>query len=299
MQLAAHEAKRGHDKLAEELRALIDEVENRNSVNLPIPIERPKGELARLLAVSYPKSRLNDIVLDDELNKQFMRVIAEQRHTAKFLQYGLSPKRKMLFIGSPGTGKMLSANILAGEMGLPLCVIRLDALTTRFMGKTVAKLNQLFDLIAKMRGVYFFDEFNAIESQNCSDNDMWQIRRMLNNFLLMIEQDQSQSVIIAAKTHHRILDHALFRRFDDVLHYYLPDTKQIVALLKTKLRNHVIKRISWENLAEKASGLSHADISRTCEEAIKNALIRKETAIAEIDVCQMIEERQHTISKLY
>jgi len=299
MQLAAYEAKRGHGKLAEELRALIDEAKNRNVVSQPIPIGRPKGDLANLLAVSYPKSRLNDIVLSDEINKQFVRVITEQRHAAEILQHGLSPRRKMLLVGPPGTGKTLSASILAGELGLPLCLVRLDGLITKFMGETAAKLRQVFDSMAKMRGVYFFDEFDAIGSQRGLANDVGEIRRVLNSFLLMIEQDRSYSLIIAATNHPEILDHALFRRFDDVLHYSLPDTKQIAVLLKTKLCNRSIKRISWKRLAEKATGLSHADISRTCEEAIKNVLIQKEKAIAEFDVSRMIEERQNAISRLY
>lgn len=299
MQLAAHEAKQGHGKLAEELRVLIDEAKRRRGVSQPIPIGRPKGDLANLLAVSYPKSRLNDIVLNGELNNQFVRVITEQRHAAEILQHGLSPRRKMLLVGPPGTGKTLSATILAGELGLPLCLVRLDGLITKFMGETAAKLRQIFDSIVQTRGVYFFDEFDAIGSQRGLANDVGEIRRVLNSFLLMIEQDQSNSLIIAATNHPEILDHALFRRFDDVLHYSLPDTKQIAVLLKAKFCNYATKRISWKRLAEKATGLSHADISRACEEAIKNVLIQKEKSIAESDVSRMLEERKNATSRLY
>lgn len=299
MQLAAHEAKQGHGKLAEELRALIDEAKHKKGVSQPIPIGRPKGDLANLLAVSYPKFRLNDIVLNDELNNQFVRVITEQRHAAKILQHGLSPRRKMLLVGPPGTGKTLSATILAGELGLPLCLVRLDGLITKFMGETAAKLRQIFDAIAQTRGVYFFDEFDAIGSQRGLANDVGEIRRVLNSFLLMIEQDQSNSLIIAATNHPEILDHALFRRFDDVLHYSLPDTKKIAVLLKAKFCNYATKKISWKRLAVKATGLSHADISRACEEAIKNTLIQKENSISETGVSRMLEERQNATLRLY
>src|SRR5512145_2152902 len=83
MQVAAHEAKLGHGQLAEELRALVDEAKRRQNVarqDGPIPISRPRGDLANLLAVSYPKARFADIVLDDALSKQLYRVVQEQRH---------------------------------------------------------------------------------------------------------------------------------------------------------------------------------------------------------------------------
>ncbi len=92
MQLAAHEAKLGHGKLAEELRALIDEAKRNRGVGRPVPISRLRGELANLLTVSYPKARLGDMVLDNELEQQIQRVIREQRHAAKILRHGLSPR---------------------------------------------------------------------------------------------------------------------------------------------------------------------------------------------------------------
>ena len=58
-------------------------------------------------------------------------------------------------------GKTMSAEALAGELRLPLFVIRLESLITRFMGETAAKLRLVFDETARHRGVYLFDEFDA------------------------------------------------------------------------------------------------------------------------------------------
>ncbi len=236
MQLAAHEAKLGHGKLAEEMRELIDEAKRRQGVQgQPTPISRPRGELANLLTVSYPKARLGDMVLNDALEQQIQRIIREQRHAARILAHGLSPRRKLLLVGSPGTGKTLTASVLAGELGIPLFEVRLDGLITKFMGETAAKLRQIFEATGQTRGVYFFDEFDAIGSQRGLTNDVGEIRRVLNSFLQMIEQDQSHSLIVAATNHAEILDHALFRRFDDVLRYELPgrSTDRCFAASKT------------------------------------------------------------------
>jgi len=298
MQVAAHEAKLGHGKLAEELRALIDEAKSRRGAAAPVPISRPRGELASLLEASYPKARLGEMILGAELAEQIQRVIREQRHAGRIAEHGLSPRRKLLLVGPPGTGKTMTASVLAGELGLPLLQVRLDGLLTKFMGETAAKLRQIFDATGQTRGVYFFDEFDAIGSQRGLGNDVGEIRRVLNSFLQMLEQDRSHSLILAATNHPEILDPALFRRFDDVLHYELPDTAQIAQLLKARLARTAVKRVAWSRLAETAVGLSYAEVTRAADEVLKDALIHGRERIHEAEIRAMIEERQAIAQRL-
>ena len=210
---------------------MIDEAKGRRGASPPVPIGRPRGELANLLEASYPKARLGEMILNDMLANQIQRVIQEQRHSGRIVEHGLSPRRKLLLTGPPGTGKTMTASVLAGELGLPLFQVRLDGLITKFMGETAAKLRQIFDATNRTRGIYFFDEFDAIGSQRGIPNDVGEIRRVLNSFLQMIEQDRSHSLVVAATNHPTILDSALFRRFDDILHYELPDEAQVIRLL--------------------------------------------------------------------
>jgi SpoVK/Ycf46/Vps4 family AAA+-type ATPase len=298
MQVAALEAKKGHGKLAEELRALIDEAKLRRGAVQPVPISRPRGELAGLLTVSYPKARLGDMVLASTLKEQLRRVIRQQRHAARILAHGLSPRRKLLLVGSPGTGKTLTASVLSGELGIPLFQVRLDGLITKFMGETAAKLRLIFDATGQSRGVYFFDEFDAIGSHRGLSNDVGEIRRVLNSFLQMIEQDQSHSLIVAATNHPDILDQALFRRFDDVLHYELPDVNQVEVLLKARLTGFAGKEICWDRLAENAVGLSYAEITRAADEVIKEALIQERDRVTEEHIRTMLAERQDVAGRL-
>lgn len=298
MQVAAHEAKLGHGKLAEELRALIDEAKRRRGAGQPVPISRPRGELANLLAVSYPKLRLGEMILNDKLAQQIQRVIREQRHAARILEHGLSPRRKLLLVGPPGTGKTMTASVLAGELGIPLFQIRLDGLITKYLGETAAKLRQVFEATEHTRGVYFFDEFDAIGSQRGLANDVGELRRVLNSFLQMIEQDRSHSLIVAATNHAEILDRALFRRFDDVLHYDLPDELQISVMLKTRLSRFVDKEVSWDLLAKEAVGLNYAEVSRAADEVLKAALIDGRKWLDDDDIRLMLVERQNVAQKL-
>ena len=276
LQVAAHEARLGHGKLATELREAIDEAKRRRGAASLVSISKPRGELANLLQVSQPSARLSGLILHPTLSRQIERVIREQRAATSILEQGLSPRRKLLFVGPPGTGKTLTASVLAGELGLPLLQVRLDGLITRFMGETAAKLRQIFDATGRMRGIYLFDEFDAIGSGRGLANDVGEIRRVVNSFLMMIEQDSSRSLVIAATDHPSILDRALFRRFDDVLHYDLPDADRAAKLLGTRLSSKAAPQVCWAALGKEACPLSHAEITRAADEALKDVLIRGE-----------------------
>lgn len=298
MQVAAHEAKLGHGKLAEELRELIDEAKRRHGSGQPVQIGRPRGELANLLSVSYPKNRLMDMVLDDRALAQLQQVIKEQRLFARIREHGLAPRRKLLLVGPPGTGKTMTASVLAGELGIPLFLVRLDSLITKFMGETAAKLRQVFDSVTDVRGVYFFDEFDAIGSQRGLANDVGEIRRVLNSFLQMIEHDQSNSLIVAATNHPEILDYALFRRFDDVIEYRLPTREQIMEIVRSRLGSFMPKRLAAKTIAVRADGLSCAEICRAVDGAIKEAIMHDHGSIQIATLNHMLGERRLISNKL-
>ena len=301
MQVAAHEAKLGHGKLAEELRDMVDAAKAKRpqgELGKLVQLSKPRGELANLLSVSYPATRLVDMVLDQDVGTQLQRIIKEQRLFAKIREHGLSPRRKLLLIGHPGTGKTMTASALAGELGIPLFLVRLDALITKFMGETAAKLRQVFDSIAEVRGVYFFDEFDAIGSQRGLANDVGEIRRVLNSFLQMIEHDQSNSLIIAATNHPEILDYALFRRFDDVIEYKLPGHEQVATLLNRRLGSFKPKKFSMKRVVEEAELLSYAELCRAVDESIKETILHDGSSVSEVNLLSMLRERKQISAKL-
>ena len=170
--------------------------------------------------------------------------------------------------------------------------MRLDALITKFMGETAAKLRQIFDAINEVRGVYFFDEFDAIGSQRGLANDVGEIRRVLNSFLQMIESDQSHSLILAATNHVEILDYALFRRFDDVIEYRLPTGPQAAKLLQARLGKFAPKPFPLKALTAKAEGLSYAEIRRAVDESIKEAVMHDEDRVESAALTRAFDERR-------
>tara|TARA_R110002167_G_scaffold231049_1_gene436215 strand:- start:2748 stop:3725 length:978 start_codon:yes stop_codon:yes gene_type:complete len=296
LQMAAREARSGHTKLAGEMKAMIERSQKREPLSAVASkpasfVQKTKGDLSGLLALTHPSVHINELVLSDELKERLDKVILEQRQKDKLVKYGLSPRRKLLLTGAPGTGKTMSAAMLATELKLPLYTIVLDNLITRFMGETAAKLRLVFDHIQQTRAVYLFDEFDAIGTQRGAQNDVGEIRRVLNSFLLFVEQDTSESIILAATNHPELLDKALYRRFDDIILYTKPDPQQIRTLMEIRLARFDIKGLHWEEITTKAGGLSSAEVTRASEDAAKEAVLHHDTKLKTDLVLKAIERR--------
>lgn len=282
-QIAAHAARTGKVKLADELRKLIEEARRKQKaqpgLSKSVPIAQPTGDLSGLFTASFPRTRLSDMVLDAELEQRLNRVIVEYRQADKLHSHGLAPRRKLLLVGPPGCGKSMSAAALAGELHLPLLTVQFHILITKFMGETAAKLRLIFESMKESRGVYLFDEFDAIGAHRHTGQDVGEIRRVLNSFLVFLEQDESMSIIIAASNLEGVLDHALFRRFDDTLRYSQPNSLMTRQLIENRLSNFSIRRLGWKTILEAAEHMTHSDIVKACEDAAKGAVLHERKQI--------------------
>ena len=296
MQAAAHEARLGHGAIAQQLRDLIDEAKRRSAAAQSRPgqliVLEPRGELASLLAVQTPSLRLADMALPESLAQRLQRVLVEQRQQKKLREHALQPRRKLLLIGPPGTGKTMTASALAGELHIPLFTIMLEGLITKFMGETAAKLKLVFDAIRQSRSVYLFDEFDALGAHRTQSNDVGEIRRVLNSFLQLLEKDTSDSLIVAATNHPQMLDRALFRRFDDVIEYALPDIQLAEDILRRKLAPFETIGFDWAYILPETEGLSHADLTRASEEAAKQAVLGGSKRITSEALISALRERK-------
>lgn len=286
LQIAAHEAKIGHTASAKEIK---DIIQNPKYVS--------KKKLVKFsskydtLEQKVTDEGIKDLVLSEKLRLRVNRIITEYHKKELLRKNGLKNRSKILLTGEPGTGKTMTASVMASELGLPLYVIQIDKLVTKYMGETSVKLRQVFECIEEIPGVYLFDEFDAIGSDRTLDNDVGEMRRILNSFLQYLEGDDSFSIILAATNNPQLLDKALFRRFDDVLEYEIPDMVQIERLFQIKLEGLALQEVFDSQIYEYAKGLNHADIIRACEEAIKYSLINDER-ISRTVIMSYIQDRK-------
>ena len=267
LQIAAYEAKLGHTAFAREMKALLEKANFSKRKVLQLNNQN------EMLSMATPDVRLSDLIVSDDVHDRLYRILNEFNNRTKLKKHGLSNRRKILLEGQSGTGKTMSASIIASELNLPLFVVQMDKLVTKFMGETSVKLRQIFDSIENFPAVYFFDEFDAIGANRNMDNEVGEMRRVLNSFLQFIEQDISESIIIAATNNRQMLDQALFRRFDDVLHYSLPTESEVKRLYSHKLGIFAPEFSLSVEVVEKSLSLSQAEIARVCDDAIKQSIL--------------------------
>lgn len=289
LQIVAYEVKLGHTTFARELKDMLEKaVKTKSTI---VNLDRQNA----IFQIYYPQQRMSELVLSEKNRARLERIIHEYIQRDKLRKFGLDNRRKILIEGAPGTGKTMTASVIAYELSLPLYTVQMDKLISKFMGETGLKLRQIFESISSTTGVYFFDEFDAIGADRSYDNEVGEMRRVLNTFLQMIEQDTSDSVIIAATNNHRMLDAALFRRFDDVLHYDLPTIEEIALLMKNRLegsQNHIIID---QSLLNAAVGLSQSEIVHVCDDVLKRTILN-DMPINNQHFLDMLKER-HSMYK--
>jgi AAA+ superfamily predicted ATPase len=294
LQVAASEARQGRRETAQEMRAEIDKARARGSrgASVAIPFASPRGSLEGLLEMREARFKLKDVVLNERLLGRFSDILRQQRRRDWLREHGKVPNRRILFVGPPGSGKTMSAEAVAGELHLPLFIIRLERMITRYMGDTAAKLRLIFDETAKRRGVYLFDEFDAVGGQRNATNDVAEMRRVLNSFLQFMEEGNStDSLVICSTNHPSLLDRALLRRYDQVLEFDAPTSVQIKQLISVNIGPMKIVRPSWKKIIHAAEGLSQSEIVRAADDAVKTAILDQRNQLTTEGIVDRLQER--------
>lgn len=292
LQLAASESKAGHIRVAEELRAIIAElpIAQPQQSRRVLEFGQARGELQDLLEGGYRDERLRDIVLPDDDRLLLTRVLQENRERAELESWGVPPRRRLLFWGPPGCGKTLTAKVIAGELGLPLMTVRFDGLFSRFLGATAGHLKVIFDEMPRRPAVYLFDEFDAIGKHRGDNQDIGEVRRVVTSFLQLMDADRSSSVIIAATNFDEVLDRAVFRRFDVAMGFELPSASKLRALLGLRLQSFKVPSETISKVAKQLEGLSFADATRVCDDAIRTMALDRRRQLEPDDLFNALKD---------
>lgn len=215
-----------------------------------------------------------DIVLSDTTRSALEELMLEHNREDVLRSFGLIPAQKLLFFGPPGCGKTLAAEVIANSLSLPLVLVRLDSLISSFLGETAANLRKVFDYIAQYPVVALFDEFDALTKDRGDSADHGELKRAVNAVLQMMDGYRGNSILIATTNYESLLDKAIWRRFDEVIKFDMPNVEQIKRLLAMKLGG---VRRSFEptdmQIASMFKGMSHADIERVLRRAVKEMIL--------------------------
>lgn len=236
------------------------------------PVDRERN--LPLIDLREPVRRLEDVVLSDETQSALEEILQEHHHQERLGSYGLKPADRLLFYGPPGCGKTLTAEVIASELGLPLAIVRVDSVVSSFLGETAANLRKVFDFAAASPAVVLFDEFDALAKERSDEADHGELRRVVNAVLQMMDNYTGRSVLIAATNHEKLLDVAIWRRFEEVLIFEPPNLEQLRRLIALKLRG-VRRDFEVEDGAVTSlfKGMTHADVERVLRRAIKEMVL--------------------------
>lgn len=296
------ERRKQHHLLADDLEKILysrlpSSTNSWSKLGTTLPNDRERG--IPLLELLPPKRGWDDVILSEE-NQRILETILQEHHRVDLLQsYGLHPTNRLLFYGPPGCGKTLTAEVIATELNYPLVIVRLDSVVSSFLGETAANLRQVFDFIQSRPMVALFDEFDALAKERSEKGDHGELKRVVNAVLQMMDAYKGPSLMIAATNHEAILDSAIWRRFEEVLVFDLPTSEQLKTLLKLKLRG-IRRNFSLDALPthQLFNSLSHADVERILQRAIKMMILSNQELLGEIHIKAAWDREQARFQRL-
>lgn len=253
-----------------------------------LPRDRERG--LPLIAAHEAEVAWHRVVLPEDVLGRLRRLTDEYRREGLLVSAGLLPTRTALFVGAPGTGKTMAARAIATELGYPLFVVRFDAIVSSLLGETAANLSKVFQFLESARGVVLFDEFDAVAKERSDETEHGELKRVVNALLQMMDGYKGSSLLIAATNHDKLLDSAIWRRFELVVHFPLPSPQDRELMLRRFLGGTYHDEASLRRVAQSTTGASGADLERIAIYAARSAALHQDNTIAYHHLADAVHE---------
>lgn len=260
-------------------------------------IESEKGaedtlKLVNIVAPEDIKQGLKDLVLTKEQEEEIEKMSKAIQYRDYLKRIGLREIGKLLFVGPPGTGKTSTARALSGKLGLPIVEVRLSQITDQYLGETAKNIDRVFELAKRLNPcILFIDEFDFVAKARATDEHA-ALKRAVNTLLKAIDEIslvEHGVLLIGATNHPAILDHAAWRRFDEIVDFTLPDRDMRKKILDIVLRD-IQGSFDTEEIAAKTEGYSGSDLRLIVREAVLGGLITERTVLTQQDLLRGINE---------
>ncbi|WP_217922740.1 AAA family ATPase [Miltoncostaea oceani] len=292
-EIIEEEEAKHHTVLARDLRALLTVGGGSSTVApevvLPEPPRDREGEWP-LAEVRHAERSLDDLVLTGDLVDRLRLLSEEYRRWDEIDRRGIPRRQRVLFHGPPGCGKTSAAEALATEMGLPLVVVRIDAVVSSYLGETASNLHRIFDFVSQGSWVLLFDEFDALGKARDDPSEHGEIKRVITAFLQMIDAFHGPSLLIAATNHEQLLDSALWRRFDEVLSFPLATVHQSRRLLRQRLRSIKHRDLDIDGSASRLKGKPHSAVEKVAWDAVRFSVLEHRDTVEQNDLDRAVRD---------
>lgn len=193
--------------------------------------------LDRLARRIEPAVTWHDLVLPPDTHAQLRELTARARHRDRVLgEWGMRPGGgrgrgvSALFAGDSGTGKTMSAEVVAADLGLDLYTVDLATVIDKYVGETEKNLERIFTEAAGVNGVLLFDEADAIFGKRSDVKDAHDRYANVESAYLLQRMESFDGLAILATNLRANLDDAFTRRLDLVVDFPVPDPEQRLLL---------------------------------------------------------------------
>lgn len=279
-----------HLALARDLRRLLagpDAVQTDATVALPTPPSDRDGAWA-LAELRHAERHLDDLVLAPRTGDRLRGLVTEIEAWSRLDAAGIPRRQRVIFYGPPGTGKTTAAEALAGELGWPFMLVRLDAIVSSYLGETASNLRRVLDFASKGSWIVLFDEFDALGRSRDDRDDHGEMHRVVTSFLQLFDSFRGPSLLIAATNHDRLLDAALWRRFDEVVHFPPPTVTQLRQVLRARLGSTSRRGLAVDKAASALRGRPHAAAEKVAWDARRMAVLAGRATVTQADLDEAV-----------
>lgn len=274
--IALNEERKGHQKIAKDIRYYIDKL-----TTTYMQLQELPTNIKNLIMMENFETTFDDIILSECNTKIIQNFINEYRNKDKLKEYGLSNKSKLLLVGESGCGKTMTAKALSNAIELPLLYVDLANVITSYLGNTSKNIAELFKQASISPCILFFDEIDALARMRTSDaQDVQEMNRVVNTMLQKLDYWNSDSIFIGATNLDSTIDFAIKRRFDDILIYEKPNKDNINSFIKKLEKKYGLSFNDFEWLeydTEMFKNMNYYDIEKIVLDNFKNQILNKTT----------------------
>jgi SpoVK/Ycf46/Vps4 family AAA+-type ATPase len=193
--------------------------------------------LERLARRIQPAVSWHDLVLPDEQLARLRELTIRARHREQVIRgWGMRPGGgrgagvSALFTGESGTGKTLSAEVIAGDLGVELYVVDLATVVDKYIGETEKNLERVFTEATRVNGVLLFDEADALFGKRSDVQDARDRYANVEVAYLLQRMESFDGLAILTTNLRANLDDAFSRRLDLIVHFPQPSEPERLLL---------------------------------------------------------------------
>lgn len=296
--LAEYLIENGQKNIGNKINKLIDE-NNTSLTTLDGLSSKPfdKDTKVDMVDIFIPTETKESLIFNEIVENEVEDFINSYLSRDKLISAGIDFNNHLLLYGKPGTGKTSLAKYISLQTGLPLITARLDGIVSSLLGNTAKNIRKVFDYASQRPCILFLDEFDVLAKIRDDKNELGELKRVVNSLLQNMDTFNDDSILIAATNHEKLLDEAVWRRFDKIIKLDLPDSKlreelilEYSNIMQTNFSEDAKKVVELASVTE---GYSPADIKNVVLSAAKKTLIRSDEILNYSQLLYEIYLREH------